>query len=152
MRCSILLISVSLTILLGSCSFQNLKVINPLQNPPAFRYDDQKGVVATVGIYNPNRVGFTVQKSEISLIINEKPVFISELDRRIHLKARDTTFFPYTFKLDLKKLLSIDMLKSLVSQKKVKVNVDGYVVATKFAVIRKKVPINLTGEIGLPRF
>lgn len=135
-----------------SCNFKSLKVINPIQNPPSFRFDNEKGLIANVGIYNPNRVGFTVSKSEISVLLNEKAILTNIMDQNIHLRARDTTFFPYHFKFDLNQLLSLDNIQSLIKSRRLKVQVKGYVVASKMLIIRKRIPINLTGEIALPKF
>lgn len=135
-----------------SCNFKSLKVINPLQNPPSFRFDNEKGLIANVGIYNPNRIGFTVTKSEISVLLNDNAIITNVMSDNIHLRARDTTFFPYHFKFDFNNLLSLNNIQSLIKNRRLKVQVKGYVVASKMLIFRKRVPINLTGEIALPKF
>jgi LEA14-like dessication related protein len=144
---------VFLVVVLGiSCNFQSLKVINPLQNPPSFRFDNEKGLIANVGIYNPNRIGFTVTHSEISFLLNDNAIITNSMKDNIHLRARDTTYFPYHFKFDLNNLLSLNNIQSLIKNRRLKVQVKGYVVASKMLIFRKRVPINLTGEIALPKF
>ncbi len=115
----------------------------------------QKGVEAeiTTKIKNPNKVAFTIYKSEFDATLNGINLGKAHIARNVRIKANSEELYSFKIKSDFSKLSFADLPKimNMASSKSVKVNLKGNMKVGK-VLVKRSYPIDFTKNVPLSGF
>jgi LEA14-like dessication related protein len=91
----------------GSCSFKMLTV-NSIEKPDVEKFSlDNSDISFGLNVNNPNKIGFRLVKTNLTVVVNKVEVGKVALGKKIKIKANSTSTIPVQLKMDSGKLLSI---------------------------------------------
>ncbi|MBX3163233.1 MAG: LEA type 2 family protein [Bacteroidetes bacterium] len=102
-------------------------------------------------IKNPNRVGFSIYKSEFDIAFSGIGLGKAKLVKRVHIKGNTEETYSFNLKNDFKDINVMDILKLLGSNaasRRGMVEVKGDLRAGKF-YLKKKIRVDVKEKIGL---
>lgn len=112
----------------------------------------QKGVeaIVTARIKNPNKVGFTIYRSEMDVKINGIDAGKAHLTDNVKIKARSENAYTFKIKSDFSNLSMADMPKmiAIAMSKHVKVGLKGDLKVGKLFV-KRSVPVDIIKDVPL---
>ena len=112
----------------------------------------QNGVeaVVTARIKNPNKVGFTVYRSEMDISVAGIDAGKVRLEKRVRIKAKSEETYTFKIKSDFSNLSMSDMprLMNIAMSKHAKIGIKGNLKAGKIFVT-KSFPIDIIKDVPL---
>lgn len=112
----------------------------------------QKGVeaIVTARIKNPNKVGFTVYRSEMDVTIGGIDAGKAHLADNVKIKATSEVAYTFKIKSDFSNLSMVDMPKiiAMAISKHVKIGLKGDLKVGKLFV-KRTFPVNITKDVPL---
>lgn len=112
----------------------------------------QKGVeaIVTARIKNPNKVGFTIYRSDMNVTIGGIDAGKAHLADNVRIKARSEETYTFKIKSDFSNLSMADMPKiiALAMKKHVKVGLKGDLKVGKLFV-KRSFPVDITKDVPL---
>jgi len=102
-----------------------------------------------LGVKNPNKVGFSIYKSEFDVVYSGINLGKAKLSKRVHINANAEETYRFNLKSSFKGANLMDIMKLVNGALgKGMVEVKGDLKVGKFFV-RKKFPVNLKERVGL---
>ncbi len=112
----------------------------------------QNGIeaIVTARVKNPNKVGFTIYRSEMDISVAGIDAGKVQLDKRVRIKAKSEETYTFKIKSDFSNLSMSDMprLMNIAMSKHAKIGLKGDLKAGKLFV-KKTFPIDITKDVPL---
>ncbi len=145
-----ILLLVVVTLGLTGCNFQELS-FEGVEDVKIIKVDT-KGVEAQISavIYNPNKVSFTIYKSEVDVKLNGIDVGRAFLTEKVNIEKQTKKAYTFNVESDFSKLSVMELPKALgmALQSKLNVSLSGNIKAGKLFV-KKNIPVNVSKVVPL---